>query len=101
MLELSSLSVPVGDPAAGEVVGGELHLHLVAGEDPDVVLPHLPGDGGEDGMAAVELHPEHRARERFGDLTLHLDLLFLVRQFAFPVRTHENTAGHPAASGSW
>src|SRR5512133_234911 len=77
------LSVSVGDASAGEVVGGELHLHLVAGEDADVVLAHLSGDGREDRMPAVDLHPEHRAREGLGDLAFDLDLLFFVRQFAF------------------
>src|SRR5215204_1861204 len=42
-------------------------------------------------MPAVELHPEHRARERLGDLTLHLDFLFLVGHSPF-LRTHEKTA---------
>src|SRR5947209_18375442 len=36
-------SVAVGDATASEVVGRELHLDLVAGEDPDVVLAHPPG----------------------------------------------------------
>ena len=78
------LPVPVGDPTAAEVVRAELDLDLVAREDPDVVLPHLPGDGREDGVATpVELHPEHRARERFDDLAFNLDLLFLGRQIPF------------------
>ena len=38
------LLVPVDDPAAGQVVGRELHDHPVLGEDPDVVLPHLAAD---------------------------------------------------------
>ena len=79
-----SSAVPVGDPAAIEVVGAQLDLDLVAREDPDVVLPHLPGDGRENGVSApVELHPEHRARERFDDLSFDLDLLFLGRQNPF------------------
>ena len=79
-----SLPVPVGDPTAVEVVRAELDLDLVTGEDPDVVLPHLPGDGREHGVTTpVELHPEHRARERLDDLTLDLDLLFLGRQIPF------------------
>src|SRR6266852_1145755 len=94
-------SVSVSDASAGEVVGRELDLHFVPGKDPDVVLPHLPGDRGEDGVSAIELHPKHRAWERFGDLALHLDLLFLICQSASPVRAHKNTAGRPAASGSW
>src|SRR5262249_61173959 len=85
MLEPSfaSLSVSVGDPAAGQVVGRQLHLDLVAGEDADVVLAHLPGDGREDRMTPIDLHPEHRAREGLGDLAFDLDLLFFVSQFAF------------------
>src|SRR3954468_24088012 len=57
------LPVPVGDPTATEVIGAELDLDLVARENPDVVLPHLPRDGREHGVASIELHPEHRARE--------------------------------------
>src|SRR6476646_2173961 len=66
-----------GDAAACEVVRGELHLDPVSGEDPDVVLAHLPRDLGEHGLAALELDAEHRARERLDDLALDLDLLFL------------------------
>jgi hypothetical protein len=33
--------------------------------------------------APVELHPEHRARERLDDLSFDLDLLFLGRQIPF------------------
>src|SRR5205085_6539377 len=72
-------SVSVGDSAPGQVVGRELHLDLVARKDPDVVLPHLPGDRGEDRMASLELNPEHRARERLRDLAFYLDFLFLFR----------------------
>src|SRR5215218_10412943 len=71
------LAVAEGDPAAGEVIGRELDLDAVAGGDADVVLAHLPRDRGEDGMTAVELHPEHRAGERLDDLAFDLDLLFL------------------------
>jgi hypothetical protein len=78
-----SSPMPVGDPTAIEVVGAQLDLDLVARQDSDVVLPHLPGDGREHSMAPVELHPEHRARERFDDLAFNLDLLFLSRQIPF------------------
>ena len=37
----SASLVPVGDPAPRQVVGRDLHLHSVAGEDPDPVHPHL------------------------------------------------------------
>src|SRR5438552_8011812 len=48
-------SVAVGDPASGEVVSGELDLHLVAGKNADVVLPHLSRDRREDAVAAIDL----------------------------------------------
>src|SRR5690242_9232308 len=77
-------AVPVGDSTAVQVIGAELDFALVAGEDPNVVLSHLPGDGREHGVATlVQLHPEHRARERFDDLAFNLDLLFLGRQIPF------------------
>src|SRR3990167_1196005 len=76
---LAFLAVAVRDAAAGEVVGRELHLHLIARQDADVVLPHLPGDGREHVVAAVDLDPEHRARQRLDDLALHLDFLLLDR----------------------
>src|SRR3954468_2527325 len=70
-------TVPVGDPTAVQVVRAQLHVHLVARKDADVVLSHLSGDGGEHVVSGVELHPEHRAWERFDDLAFDLDLLFL------------------------
>src|SRR5215510_10057710 len=70
-------SVSVGDAAAGQVVGRELHLHPVTRQDADVVLAHLPGDRGEDFVTPVRLDSEHRARQCFDDLSFDLDLLFL------------------------
>ena len=72
--------MPVGNPAASQVIRRELHLDLVAGKDADVMLAHLPGDRCEDVVAPVELDAEHRAREGFGDLAFDLDLLFLAGQ---------------------
>src|SRR5690242_18953347 len=85
------LSVSVGEAAAGQVVRRELDLHLVAGKNPDVVLAHLPGDGREDLMTSLDLHPEHRARERLGDLAFDLDLLFSVRQLSYLLRPRKRS----------
>src|SRR6478736_8719128 len=68
------------DPRLGQIVGRELHGHLVAGKDPDVVHPHLPGDVPEDDVPVFQLHPEHRVGEGLHDLPLHLDRLFLRHQ---------------------
>ena len=70
------LLVAVRDPAAIEVVGRQLDLHLVAGKDADVVAPHLSGDVAEDLMVVLELDPEHGVGESLEDLPLHLDLFF-------------------------
>ena len=58
----------VNDPAAVEVVGRHLDAHAVAREDADAVAAHLAGHVGQDLVAVVELHPEHRVRERLDDL---------------------------------
>ena len=71
------------DAAAGVVVGRELDLDPVARENADLVLPHFPGDRGENRVSFIELHPEHRTRERLDDLAFDLDLLFLGRQIPF------------------
>src|SRR5207342_3033082 len=63
----------ISDATLGEVVGGHFDLDLIAREDADVVLPHAPGDVGNDLVAVLELHPEHGVREGFGDRTLELD----------------------------
>src|SRR5690348_11360692 len=70
------LPVAIGDATAAEVVRAELHLDLAAGEDADVVLSHLPGDGRENAVPTVDLTPNHRARESLDDLAFNLDLLF-------------------------
>src|SRR6266542_1677779 len=64
---------PIGDPAAGEVVRGQLHLHAVTGQDPDEVHPHLAADVGQHPMAVLEFHPEHRVREWLDHGPLDLD----------------------------
>src|SRR5437016_13610238 len=94
-------SVSVGNAASGEVIRGELDLDLVAGKDADVVLAHLPGDRREHRMPAVDLHPEHRARERPGDLSFDLDLLFLVGHRLSVICARKDGGADPAASRSW
>src|ERR687886_2525200 len=71
--------MPVGDPASGQVVGAQLHLHLVAREDADVVLAHLPRDGCEHLVPALQLNSEHGARQGLDDLAFCLDLLLFGR----------------------
>ena len=74
---LAVLFVSVRDATSGEVVWGEFHLHLVAGENTDVVHPHLSGDVRQDCVAVFELDLEHCVRQRFEDLAFQHDRIFL------------------------
>ena len=59
------LFIPERDPAFVEAVGGELDFDFVAGEDFDVVHPHLAGDVAEDYVAVVQLYAEGCVGEGF------------------------------------
>jgi len=47
----NSLPIAVGDPAAGEVIRRKLNDDPVAGEHANIVLAHLTGQMGENGVA--------------------------------------------------
>jgi len=74
---------PVRDATSGQVVGGQLHRDLVAGQDPDAVHSHLARHVGQDLVAIVHLHPEHRVGQRLDHLAFHLDCVFLAHDFSF------------------
>src|SRR5699024_1339948 len=61
------------DPAAGEVIGRQLHHHPVLREDPDVVLPHLATDVGEDLVSVLQLNAERCVGQGFDHPPLELD----------------------------
>src|SRR5215210_6166922 len=65
--------VAVDDAPAVEVVGAELHHHAVLGQDPDVVLAHLPADVSEDLVPVGELDPEERVGQSLDHGALDLD----------------------------
>jgi hypothetical protein len=68
--------VPVDDAASIEVVRRDLDAHAVSREHADAETAHLAGEVGEDGVAVLELHAEHRVGQRFDDFTVESDLLF-------------------------
>src|SRR3954453_18214493 len=69
------LLVAIDDAAAVEVVGGDLHADLVAGQHADAEAPHLAGEMGEQLVVVLELHAEQQVRQGLGDLTVDLELL--------------------------
>src|SRR5450631_1694710 len=68
------------DSRAGQVVGREVHCHLVARQNLYVVHPHLPGDVAQYDVAVLQLYPERRVRQRLQDFSLHLYRFFLRHQ---------------------
>jgi hypothetical protein len=91
---------PVRNSTSGQVVGGQLHRDLVARQNPDVVHPHLARHVGQDPVAVVQLHPEHRVGQRLHHSALHLDCVFLGHGrsvLAFPQRLGQ-TPGADARS---
>jgi len=66
-MELRVLLEAERDSALGQVVGRHLHVHAVAGEDPDSVLAHLAGGVGEYFVVIVQFDPEHRIGEQLGN----------------------------------
>jgi hypothetical protein len=47
------LLVPVGNASARQVVGRHLDTHAITNQNPDAILSHLTGDGGQDYVFAV------------------------------------------------
>ena len=58
VLSRDFLLVAIRDATSGEVVGSQFHLHLVAGQDADVVHAHLSGDVREDLVTRIDLDAE-------------------------------------------
>src|SRR5438034_4239090 len=72
----SLLLEPVRDPAPCEVVRRQLDLHAVPRQDADEVHAHLAAHVREHAVAALQLHAEHRVRQRLHDGALDLDRVF-------------------------
>ena len=63
-------AVAVRDPPARQVVGGQLDLHPVAGDDADEVLAHLSGRVRQHDVVVVELDLELSVGQGLGDRAL-------------------------------
>src|SRR5688572_19051568 len=81
---IQALAVAVDDPRPIEVVGRDLDPDAIPRQDPDPEAPHLARDVTEDLVTVVQLHPEHRVRERLDDLAFEFDLLFLGQELDHP-----------------
>src|ERR1700749_2322702 len=68
---------PEHDASTTQIVRGQFHGHLVAGEEADVVHPHLSGDVTENHVPVLQLHTKRRIGKILENLTLHMnDVVF-------------------------
>ena len=74
------LSAAVDDAALGEIVGRHLDGHLVAGENANVILAHLPRDVRSHNVPGFEFHPERCVRQSLDDFAFHLNRIFFRHQ---------------------
>src|SRR3989475_9409901 len=91
----SLLLEPVRDPAPCEVVRRQLDLHAVPRQDADEVHAHLAAHVREHAVAALQLHAEHRVRQRLHDGALDLDRVF----FGHAPLTPPGRSGPSGSSG--
>src|SRR5437773_8376234 len=68
--------IPVSDPPTRQVVRRQLHGHLVARQDANEILPHLPGDMRQDPVLILELDAKHRVGQRLNHRRYDFDRLF-------------------------
>lgn len=68
--------MPIGNPAAREIVGRNLHRHTISFEDTDTKAAQLPRDRGEHFGAVIERHAKRGTREHLSDRSFELDQIF-------------------------
>src|SRR5690242_6092713 len=71
------LTKSIRNPSPRRVVRRQLHLHAVAGQDPDEMDPHLAGDVGQNLVSGRQFHPEHGVGEHFDDGPFDLNNVLL------------------------
>jgi len=70
------LLVAIRDTTALQVVGRELNLDAISGEDTDVVHAHLAGNVGQHFVPVFELYSEHGVRKWLDHRPLEDDRVF-------------------------
>ena len=71
------LFVAVGDATASHVVGRDLNLDLVPGQDANAVHAHLSRTVGEYGVTVLQFDAEHGVGKWLDDGTLYGERVFL------------------------
>lgn len=93
-----SLAIPVDNPAAVQIVWGQLDANPITGDDPDPVSPHTARGIRDELVLVLQLHLEHRVRERLRHYPVEYDDIFLLDlSFRIALSTPGRSPG--AASG--
>src|SRR5690606_8440841 len=79
--ERSSASA-VGDAALAEVIGRQFNLHLVAGENTNIVLAHLAGNMRIDYVAIFQADAEGGVWQGVDDFPFHFNMIFFCHAVA-------------------
>lgn len=66
----------INDAGLVEIVGGHLHIHLIANGNTDEIFPHFAGDMGEDFVSVGEGDAKHGARQHLRHVSRQFDWLF-------------------------
>lgn len=81
----SSFPAPC-DSSARQVVCGHLNRDLVPGKNTDIIHPQFTRYMGQNYMAVLQLHPEHRVWKRFKDRAFEFYYIFLRHKLTLPAR---------------
>jgi hypothetical protein len=93
-----SLAIAVDNPAAIQIVWRQLDANPVTGDDPDPISPHTTCGIGDELVVVLQLHLEHRVRERLRHHSVQHDDLFLL-DLSFRVALSSPAGSPGAASG--
>lgn len=72
-ISFSNLFIPENYPPPREVIQAHFHTNLITREDPDIVHPHLPGNGGQYLMTVLQFYLEHGITQCFRDNSVLFD----------------------------
>jgi hypothetical protein len=90
---LSRLLVAIGNATSSEVIGSDLDLYAVAGENANAVHTHLSGTVGKNRVAVFQFYFEHGVRQRFDHGPFKDNRVFLgLWQLEIPSRFLKNMA---------
>jgi hypothetical protein len=95
---VATLLLAKNDSRLGQIVGRELDLDLVAGNDANEMLAHFSGNVGEDIALPGKIDPKHCARQHLRNDSFGDDLFFFRHRVNYtPTGASLNSCSHRPA----